>query len=170
MATLSFRARIRIIGVNPYVLVSAARADALKRGWRRPLPVRIRINGHPRTPWRINLMPRGDGSFYLYLHGSVRKTSATKVGDLVAVEIAFDAAYRGGPAQGIPPWFRKPLAANARAAAAWKELPPSRQKEIVRYLVRLKSPEARARNLARALAALSGKPVRFLARSWGGTG
>ena len=168
MSKLSFRARIRIIGVNPYVLVSAARARALKPGWRRPLPVRIRIDGHPRTPWRINLMPRGDGAFYLYLHGSVRKASSTKVGDTVTVEIAFDARYRGGPVEVIPPWFRKPLAANSRATATWKELPPSRQKEIVRYLVRLKSPEARARNLARALAALSGKPVRFLARSWGG--
>ncbi|HEU5358751.1 MAG TPA: DUF1905 domain-containing protein [Gemmatimonadales bacterium] len=168
MSTLSFRARIRIIGVNPYVLVSAARAAALKPGWRRPLPVRIRIDGHPRTPWRINLMPRGDGSFYLYLHGSVRQASGTTVGDVVAVEIAFDAGYRGGPAQGIPPWFRKPLAANTRAAAAWKALAPSRQKEIVRYLVRLRSPEARARNSAKALAALSGKPVRFLARSWSG--
>ncbi|HEV2290343.1 MAG TPA: YdeI/OmpD-associated family protein, partial [Gemmatimonadales bacterium] len=145
MSTLSFRARIRIIGVNPYVLVSAARAAALKPGWRRPLPVCIRIDGHPRTPWRINLMPRGDGSFYLYLHGGVRQASGTTVGDVVAVEIAFDAGYRGGPAQRIPPWFRKPLAADPRAAAAWKELPPSRQKEIVRYLVRLKSPEARAR-------------------------
>lgn len=169
MAALSFRARIRIIGVNPYVVLSHARAAALRPGWRRPLPVRVRINGKPKTPWQINLMPRGDGSFYLYLHGEVRKASATKVGDMVAVEIAFDAAYRGGPAQGIPAWFRKPLAADRKAAAAWKALPPSRQKEIVRYLVGLKSPEARARNLTRALAALSGKPVRFLARTWSST-
>lgn len=165
--TLSFKGRIRIMGVNPYVLVSAARATALRPRWRRPLPVRLRVNGTPVTPWRINLMPRGDGSFYLYLHGEVRRASNTKVGDLVAVELAFDAEYRGGPAQRPPEWFRKPLAASRRAAAAWKELTPSRKKEIVRYLARLKSPEARARNLERALAALSGRPIRYLARSWG---
>jgi hypothetical protein len=157
---------MRIIGVNPYVLVSAARAAALRPGWRRPLPVRVRVNGRPRAPWRINLMPRGDGSFYLYLHGEVRKASGTAVGDTVTVEVAFDARYRGGPDRALPTWFRKPLAADRKAAAAWKELPPSRRKEIVRYLARLKSPEARARNLARALAALSGRPERFLARSW----
>lgn len=167
MPTLSFRARIRIIGVNPYVWVSAARAARLKPGWRRPLPVLLRVNGGPKTAWRINLMPRGDGSFYLYLHGGVRSASKTKVGDAVSVTISFNAKYRGGPEQRTPEWFRKPLAASRKAAAAWKELPPSRRKEIVRYLARLRSPEAKARNLARALSALAGKPGRFLARSWG---
>ena len=166
-AKLAFRAQIRITGVNPYVLVSAARAARLKLGWRRPLPVLLKVNGGPRIPWRINLMPRGDGSFYLYLHGGVRVASKTKVGDTVSVEISFNAKYRGGPEQRIPEWFRKPLAAASKATAAWKALTPSRKKEIVRYLARLKSPEARMRNLKRALAALSGKPARFLARSWG---
>ena len=167
MSRLVFRARIRITGVNPYVLVSAARAAKLKPGWRRPLPVLLKVNGGPRTPWRINLMPRGDGSFYLYLHGGVRRTSKTKVGDTVSVELSFNAKYRGGPEQRLPDWFRKPLAASRKATAAWKELTPSRKKEIVRYLVRLKSSEARTRNLKRALDALSGRPERFLARSWG---
>ncbi|MFI5236193.1 MAG: DUF1905 domain-containing protein, partial [Gemmatimonadales bacterium] len=154
-AKLTFRGRILIRGINPYVKVSMARATTLRPGWRRPLPVRMRINGTPRAPWRVNLMPAGDGSFYLYLHGEVRRASHTKVGDTVGVELSFDPAYRGGPAQSLPTWFRKPLLADKKAAAAWKELTPSRQKEIVRYLVRLKSSEARARNLARALAALS---------------
>lgn len=113
------------------------------------------------------MMPKGDGSFYLYLHGDVRRASQTKVGDRVAVELAFDAVYRGGPGQRMPEWFRKPLAANKKATAAWRQLSPSRKKEIVRYLARLKSPEARARNIRRALAALSGAPGRYMARSWG---
>jgi hypothetical protein len=167
MTELTFNARIRITGVNPYVQVSAARAEALRSGWRRPLPVLVRINGRPRTPWRINLMPTGDGSFYLYLHADLRRASNTKVGDLVVVEAVFDVAYRGGPMQRVPEWFRKPLAANKKATAAWNRLTPSRKKEIVRYLARLKSPEARARNIARALAALSGVPSRYMARSWG---
>lgn len=158
MAKLTFDARIRITGVNPYAHVSAARVRALKPGWRRPLPVLVRINGQPPTPRRINMMPTGNGSFYLYLHGDVRRASNTKVGDQVAVEVAFDAAHRGGPMQRMPEWFRKPLAANKKATAAWKQLTPSRKKEIVRYLTRLKSPEARTRNVARAVAALSGAP------------
>src|SRR6185295_10868735 len=95
---LSFRAKIRINGVNPFVTVSAARANKLKPGWRKPLPVLVRVNGHPRAkPWRINLMPIGDGSFYLYLHGDVRRASGSGVGDTVELELEHDAAYRGGP-------------------------------------------------------------------------
>ncbi|MGH7733912.1 MAG: YdeI/OmpD-associated family protein, partial [Gemmatimonadales bacterium] len=164
---ISFTGVIRILGVNPYVQVSAARARRIKPGWRKPLPVLVRINGHPKPkPWRINLMPQGTGAFYLYLHGEVRRASGTKVGDRVAVEISFDAAYRGGPTHLIPPWFRAPLTRNKRAATAWKALTPSRQKEILRYLMALKSDEARNRNVARAIHVLSGAKSRFMARSW----
>ncbi len=109
MAGLSFRARIRIREANPYVAVSKARAQAIKPGWRKPLPVLVQINGQPKKPWRINMMPVGDGSFYLYLHGLVRKASSTKVGDLVTVDISFDAAYRSGPMHPMPSWLREAL-------------------------------------------------------------
>jgi hypothetical protein len=65
-------------GVNPFVRVSALHAVRLKPNWRRPLPVYVRVNGRPKPAWRINLMPIGDGSFYLYLHGDVRKASGTR--------------------------------------------------------------------------------------------
>jgi hypothetical protein len=165
MGRLRFRSLIEINKINPYVLVSAARAARLKPGWRRPMPVRIRVNGKPQVPWRINLMPIGDGSFYLYLHGDVRKASGTKVGDVVSVEMAFDAEYRGGP-QSMPTWFAAALERNRRAREAWQALTPSRQKEIARYLANLKSPEAQARNTRRAVRVLSGDKGRFMARSW----
>ncbi|MGH7655562.1 MAG: YdeI/OmpD-associated family protein [Gemmatimonadaceae bacterium] len=155
MAPLRFSGRIEITGINPYVRVSAARARALKPDWKRPLPVLVRINGHPaKKPWRINMMPMGNGDFYLYLHGSVRAASGTKVGDRVQVEVEFDAAYRGGPAR-MPAWFRAPLTKNAKAMRGWKALTPSRQKEVLRYLLNLKSTEARERNLKRALELLA---------------
>jgi hypothetical protein len=165
MPALRFRATIEIIGVNPYVLVSSARARALKSAWRKPMPVLVQVNGKPTRPWRINMMPRGDGSFYLYLHGSVRKASQTKVGDRIDVRIRFDASYRSGPMP-MPAWFRIPLAQDKAARNAWDALIPSRQKEILRYLSALKSPEARARNLARVLNALGGNPMRVLGRTW----
>jgi hypothetical protein len=158
---LRFAGRIEIIGINPYVRVSAARARALKPDWKRPLPVLVRVNGEPaKKPWRINMMPMGNGDFFLYLHGSVRAASNTKVGDRVQVELAFDAAYRGGPAP-MPAWFRAPLTKNTKAMRAWKALTPSRQKEILRYLLNLKSAEARARNLKRTLGQLSKYQVLF---------
>jgi len=163
---LQFMATMKIRDGNPYVQVSAARARALKPGWRKPLPVLVRIDGQPRRAWRINMMPAGDGSFYLYLHGDVRKASSTKVGDRVEVEVSFDAAYRNGPMHPMPAWFRSALARHPKARKSWDALVPSRQKEILRYFSWLKSAEARARNVERALHVLSGKPGRFMARDW----
>lgn len=163
--TLRFRARIAIRGINPYVLVSAKRATFLRPDWRKPMPVRVRINGKPDVPWRINMMPVGDGSFFLYLHAKVRGAGNAGVGDRVDVAVEFDDAYRGGPAR-LPPWFAKQLKNDARARQGWKQLPPSRRKEIVRYLGSLKSEEARQRNVRRALDVLGGARERFMARSW----
>jgi Domain of unknown function (DUF1905)/Bacteriocin-protection, YdeI or OmpD-Associated len=166
VAGLRFRARIRIRFANPYVHISRDRATALRRGWRRPMPVLVQINGAPKPPWRINLMPMGNGAFYLYLHGDVRKASSTKVGEMVDVGVRFDPAYQGGPMDPMPEWFRAPLNANARAKRGWLALTPSRQKEILRYLAFLRSEDARERNVAKAIRVLSGSKERYMARSW----
>lgn len=167
MAILRFKALIKIHGINPYVLVNAKRVAELKPGWRKPMPVLVQVNGKPDEAWPINMMPVGDGSFRLYLHGEVRKASRTKLGDRVEVEVQFNAKYKGGP-QPMPAWFGDALAKNAVAKKNWEALIPSRRKEILRYLSALKSAEARERNLARAVEVLSGTPERFMARSWSG--
>ena len=155
---------MKITGINPYVLVSAARAKKLKPGWRKPMPVLVRINGKPEKGWKINMMPVGDGSFYLYLDGNVRKASGTGVGDKVEVEVEFDATYKGGPAE-LPAWFKSALNKSVVARKSWSALPPSRQKEIVRYLSGLKSKEAQERNLQKAMHMLEGKKGRWMGRS-----
>ena len=161
-----FTATIRIRSGNPYIPVDASRAATIKEGWRKPLPVRLRINGLPRKAWRVNMMPVGDGSFYLYLHGAIREASGTAVGDRVDVEVAFDPRYRGGPQHRMPLWFKRGFASNPQALKNWKALAPSRRKEVLRYFSRLVSAEGRARNLAKALHVLSGEPGRFMARAW----
>jgi hypothetical protein len=168
MPPLRFTALMKIHGVNPYVLVSAKRASQLKPDWRKPMPVLVKINRKPEKSWRINMMPVGDGSFRLYLHGGVRKASNTGVGDRVRVEVSFDTKYRGGPMHPMPAWFRTALAKNPTAKENWDGLTPSRKKEVLRYFASLKSREARERNLTRGLQALSGEPTRFMARSWSG--
>jgi hypothetical protein len=158
---------MQIAGINPFLNVSADLVARIRPGWRRPLPVLVRVNGEPKQkPWRINLMPIGNGEFRLYLHGDVRKASQTKVGDRVRVDLQFDEAYRNGPMHPMPNWFRGPLKKNEKARLVWEALSPSRQKEILRYFAGLKSSEARARNLERALRALSGHHGRFMGRSW----
>jgi hypothetical protein len=163
---LRFQSVIKINKINPFVLVTAKNAARLKTGWRKPLPVCVRVNGKPDAPWRINLMPIGDGSFYLYLHGNVRKASGTKVGDRVALEVRFDDEYRNGPIHPVPSWFGAALDRNPRARQGFAALIPSRQKEILRYFSSLKSSEAQARNVKRAIRVLSGGKERFMARSW----
>src|SRR2546425_7287601 len=113
MAVFRFTSVIKIREGNPYILITTAQAKALKPGWRRPLPVLVRINGKPAVPWRINMMPVGGGSFYLYLHGDVRGGSGTKVGDRVRVEVGFDARYRNGPQHPVPSWFKAALRKNS---------------------------------------------------------
>lgn len=170
MSVLRFRLKIEINGINPYALIDAKRAAKLKKGWRKPLPVRIRVNGKPDAPWRINLMPVGDGSFYLYLHGDVRKASGARVGDIVNIEVQFDDEYKSGPVHPMPAWFKDALARNKRAQSGWDALIPSRRKEILRYFSGLKSRDAQARNLEKALHVLAGGSARFMARDWNADG
>jgi hypothetical protein len=166
--SIGFNALIQIRGINPFVEVSSTRANALKPGWHIPLPVRVQINGKPETPWRINMMPMGNGNFYLYLHGSIRKASGTNVGDRVRVEIEFDTSYRNGPQHPMPNWFKQALDTNPKAKKNWTALNQSRKKEMLRYFSRLVSVDTRARNLAKALYVLSGEDGRFMARDWRG--
>lgn len=161
-----FHGTVKILGVNPHISVSKSLAATLKPEWHKPLPVLVRLDGKPAAPHRINLMPVGDGTFYLYLNGIVRKTADVSVGDSVRAELQFDASYRNGPQHPMPRWFRDALKENRGARSNWITLPPSRQKEVLRYLARLKSAEARARNLARALRVLSGSRGRFMGRGW----
>ena len=165
MTTLNFSAEILIRGVNPYILVDKAQSEELKESWRKPMPVIVRVNGQPTKPWHINMMPTGDGDFYLYLHGEVRKASGTKVGDSLRVEVSFDNEYVGGP-ESSPAWFVEALASNKIASDNWNLLPPSRQKEIVRTLKRLKSPEIQAKILTQAMFVLSGNEGQFIGRFW----
>ncbi len=166
MAKLTFTGTIQIRGINPYVLVSKAQATQLQPDWRKPMPVLVQINGQPKEPWHINMMPVGNGEFYLYLHEIVRKASGTKVGDRVTVTLKFDNSYKNGPIHPMPTWFQAQLAANAVAGQNWQKLSPSRQKEILRNFATLKSEDARMKNMKQAMQVLSGVEARFMGRAW----
>lgn len=167
MTSLRYRARIDINGINPFVPVDAGQAAALREGWRKPMPVLVQINGAPAQPWRINMMPRGDGGFFLYLHGIVREAAAgVGVGDEVEVSVAFDEDYRGGPIHPMPDTFTQGLERDEAAARAWDGLTPSLRKEIMRRFDSVKSDASRTRNIENALAVLGGAPGRFMARDW----
>ena len=163
---LNLKAEILINGINPYVLVKAEDSSKLIPDWRRPMPVLVQVNGRPTDPWHINMMPMGDGNFYLYLHGDMRKTSNTRVGDIVDVSIWFDRGYRNGPQHTMPVKLKKSLTENAEAENNWFKLSPSRQKEVLRYLANIKSDDVRDRNIERVMYVLSGEPDHFMGRDW----
>lgn len=165
MGELRFRSRIEIVGINPYAAVEAAMAQMLAPGWRRPLPVLVRVGEGPEV-WRTNLTPVGDGRFRLYLHGGMRKAAGVNVGDEVEIALSFDVDYRGGPVHPMPAALADGLERCAAARAAWVALRPSEQKEVLRYLAALKSDVTLNRNIGRALHVLSGGEGRFLGRSW----
>jgi hypothetical protein len=163
---LTFSAEVQIVGVNPYVLVNDEQVQALKPGWRRPMPVLVKLNGAPDTPWRTNMMPVGGGEFYLYLHGGMRKAAHVKVDDEVSVTLRFDDTYRNGPLHDSPDWFQEALEVSPLAMENWNTLTPSRQKEVLRYFAALKSDLAKKRNLIQALRVLEGENDRFMGRDW----
>jgi Bacteriocin-protection, YdeI or OmpD-Associated/Domain of unknown function (DUF1905) len=133
------------------------------------MPVKLRVEDRVKQSWSTNMMPAGDGSFYLYLHGEMRSATGVSVGDVIEVELEFDRKYRPGPLHPMPPLFRRELAANPQAEQGWSALTPSRQKEILRYLAALKSPQALERNIRKAVEALAGAKLRFMARDWNGS-
>jgi hypothetical protein len=165
MHIVSGRTPIKLTGVNPYIVVDTAEAAAICAGWRRPLPVCYRLNGD-RNVWRINLMPKGDGAFYLYLDGKVRRATDAKVGDMVYYEIWFDTEYQGGPQHKLPAELIAAFRASPIAKARYDSLTPSLQKEIVRYFASPKTGAAISRNVEKCTAVLSGAHTRWLGRDW----
>lgn len=151
-------------GINPYLLVSAKLAERLKPGWRKPMPVLLSIDGEPRPPARTNMMPVGDGAFYLYLNGPTRESSGTDVGDSVTARVAFDDAYREGPTHAVPRSLALSLKARPDARQAWELLTASRKKEILRYLANLRTEAARERNVAKLVASLTQPGAVFMGR------
>jgi hypothetical protein len=166
MARVRFRERIKIKGINPYVLVSHERANVIRQSWRGAMPVTVRLNQQPELGTKTNLIPKGDGSFYLYLNTIMRKAASVGVGDEVVIQLEADPDYRAGPAHPLPRQFNEALKRSTEARRRWRALPPSRQKEILRYFATLKTSGALERNVAKAVGVLLGEKARFMAREW----
>ena len=151
----SFSAKIQIIGVNPYVLLPTSLLKYIfqKAGKDKgAIPVKLKIGGEN----FIQNLVKYSGKWRLYLNGPMRKAAGKDVGDVIEVEIDFDAKPRTTP---IHPKLKKALRENKQAKAAFEKLSPSRQKEILRYINFLKSEESVDKNIQRAITHLtSSKP------------
>lgn len=151
-SNLIFKAKIYIIGVNPYVLLPVAvLKEIFKQAGKEKGTIAVRgmLDGHPYTQTLV----KSSGKWRLYLNTPMRKKTNKDVGDTIEVAIEFDPVERTVP---IPPKLLKALEDNPGAKAVFEQLSPSRQKEITRYIANLKSEEAIVKNVARAIGFLVG--------------
>ena len=156
---LRFKAQIEIIGINPYVLLpEKVLLTVFKQAGKDKgaIPVKGKIEGHD----FIQNLVKYSGKWRLYLNTPMRKASNKIVGDKVTIEIEFDPVERITP---IHTKLQNALEKNKKAKKVFDSLPPSRQKEIARYINFLKTDESIDKNIKRVLLFLNGKE-RFVGR------
>ena len=149
----TFKAVIEIIGINPFVFVpekilAAVLQEAGKE--KGPIPIKGLIN---KNPYRQTLVKYA-GHWRLYINTIMLKDSPKRIGETITISIAFDTADRKLK---MHAGLAKALATNKTANENFSKLPASRQQEIIRYISNLKTAESVERNVARAIAFLSGK-------------
>ncbi len=143
----SFKAKIFIIGINPYVLIPET---VLKKIFvqakkdKGAIPIRGTLDGHP----YIQNLVKYSGKWRFYLNEPMRKAAKKDVGDSIEVQIEYDPIERIIP---VHPKLSKALKENKDALQAFKKLSPSRQKEIIRYIGFLKTEEAIDKNVVKAI-------------------
>lgn len=155
----AFSAEVFLIGINPYVVPSVTILSRLFKQAGRdksPIPVRGTLDGHD----FMQTLVKYAGEWRLYLNGPMRKAARKDVGDTVRVRIAFDPVERAIP---MHPALAAALKEDPEARKVLDSLPPSRRKEVVRYIGHLKSEEAVRRNVEKAIAFLLGRQ-RFVGR------
>ncbi len=118
--------------------------------------MRGEIDGHQYTQTLVKY----SGHWRLYVNTPMLKASEKKPGDTVTFHIEFDPVERIIP---MHPKLKSTLNKNKAAKKIFDALPPSRRKEIVRYLSFLKTEISVERNVAITIHFLLGKS-RFIGR------
>jgi len=155
----AFKAKIYIIGVNPYVLLPLTILKELFKQAGKDkgtIPVRGTLDGHP----YLQTLVKYSGKWRLYLNIPMRKAAKKEVGDRIEIGIEFDPVERIIP---IHPKLANALLKNKQASTVFESLSPSKKKEIVRYISFLKNEETVDKNVIKAIQFLLGN-ARFVGR------
>ncbi len=155
----SFKAKIDIIGINPFVFVPGRILKTIFKqagADKGPIPIRGTINN---KPYQQTLV-RYQGDWRLYINTIMLERSPKRIGETIAVTLEFDPSDRTIEPH---PRFVKALAKNREAKRTFENLSPSIRKEIVRYISHLKTEESIDRNVVKAIDFLLGKG-RFIGR------
>lgn len=155
----SFKAEIKIIGINPFVFVPEEALNYIfhQSGKNKgQLPVKMKIDGHEFKQTLVKYA----GDWRLYLNTPMRKAAGKDVRDTATFEIEFDTEER---TISINPKLIQALAENKQAKDIFDGLAPYLQKEIIRYIANLKTEKSIDRNVKKAIQFLLGKE-RFIGR------
>ena len=154
-----FKAKLDIIGINPFVFVQRQILEELfiQAGRNKgPVPVSVTIND---KTYRQSLV-KYSGDWRLYINTTMLKNSPKRIGEMLDIAIEFDPADRYIKPH---PKFLEALSQNQEAKSVFDSLSASKQKEIIRYISSLKSDESVSRNVQRAIGFLNGEN-RFIGR------
>jgi len=157
MKLLHFSAEIFIIGVNPYVLPPEEVLTTLFKEFGKdtgPIPIKGTINGKD----FIQTLVKYQGAWRLYVNGIMMKATGLKVGDRAEFEIVVDKTSREVP---MHPAFKLALEKNKKAQETFATYPPSRRKEINRYLNNIKTQATLSKNIDRIIRHLAGEKIGY---------
>ncbi len=154
-----FKARVEIIGINPFVfvpeqiLVKLFKAAGKDKGH---IPVCGTVNGKA----YVQTLLRYKGEWRLYINTVMLPDSPKRIGEVIEVTIEYDERDRTLQPH---PDLVKALANNKKAEAVFNQLSPSMQKEIIRYISSLKTDQSREKNIQLAIGFLL-RENRFVGR------
>ena len=121
-----------------------------------PIPVSGTVNG---IAFKQTLVKYA-GNWRLYINTIMMKDSPKRIGEEISIAIEIDHSDR---TISMNPKLEEELNKHPEAKSVFESLPPSRQKEIVRYISFLKTEESVNKNVQKAINFLLGKE-RFVGR------
>src|SRR5688572_28642948 len=126
----TFRADLKIIGINPYVTVPEKILAAIFKQAGKDkgkIPIRGTVNKLPYTQTLVKFKDE----WRLYVNTKMLQHSPKKIGTTITVSVEFDPSDRAITPH---PKLVKSLNKNKKAKAVFDKLRPSLQHEIVRYI------------------------------------
>lgn len=147
-----FKAKIDIIGVNPFVSVPGKILKCIFQQAGKdkgPVPIRGEMNA---KEYRQTLV-KYRGRWRLYINTAMLKNSPKRIGEAVEITIEFDPLDRS-----LEPHLKltEALAKSPEAKGVFDALSRSGQKEIVRYISALKTEASVDKNVSKAIDFLLG--------------
>jgi hypothetical protein len=155
-----FRAKIEIIGINPFVFVpDPILNDVFEQAGRvkSPIPITGTINGRPYQQTLMKYL----GLWRLYINTTMLVNSPKRIGETIEVTINYDPVDRAITAH---PKLLRALSKNKKAKSVFDSLNPSLRNEMNKYISNLKTERSIEVNVQKAIDFLLGKG-RFIGRA-----